>query len=83
MTGEGLRSKPDATRLPETNMAAAAAILWEHAGGALPVVSESSELAGIVTDQDICIVLGTRNRRASELMALEVMNETIRQLAKR
>ena len=51
---------------PETNLAAAAELMWSHDCGALPVV-EDGKLAGIVTDRDICIALGTRNRPAAEL----------------
>jgi CBS domain-containing protein len=58
---------------PETNLAAATALLWEKDCGVLPVLNEMGELAGILTDRDICIALGTRNRVPSEITVREVM----------
>ena len=46
----------------ETNLAAATALMWDNDCGTLPVVSESGKVIGIITDRDICIALGTRNR---------------------
>jgi CBS domain-containing protein len=57
---------------PETNLAAASALMWENDCGALPVLDETGELVGILTDRDICIALGTRNVRASELTVRDV-----------
>ncbi len=51
---------------PETNLAAAAELMWSHDCGVLPVV-EDGKLAGIITDRDICIALGTRNRLAADM----------------
>lgn len=61
---------------PETNLAAAVALMWENDCGVLPVLGENGELAGILTDRDICIALGTRNRLPSEIKAREVMTTT-------
>lgn len=57
---------------PETNLADAAATMWEHNCGALPVVNDHNHVTGMITDRDICIALATRNRLASELTAGEV-----------
>jgi CBS domain-containing protein len=54
------------TATPETNLAEAAASFLDADCGMLPVV-EHGRLTGVVTDRDICIALGTRNARASEL----------------
>jgi CBS domain-containing protein len=48
--------------------------MWENDCSALPVLTESGELAGVLTDRDICIALGTRNARASELTAGQVVS---------
>ena len=50
---------------PNTNLAAVAEILWKEGCGTLPVV-ENERVLGMITDRDICIALGTRNRRAAE-----------------
>jgi predicted transcriptional regulator len=51
-----------ATCGPKTNVAAAVEMPWVHNYGSLPVVDRNKKLIGIVTDCDICIELGTRNR---------------------
>jgi CBS domain-containing protein len=66
-------TKQVTTCQPETNLAAASAMMWEKDCGMLPVVNETGELAGILTDRDICIALGTRNRLPSEITVREVM----------
>jgi CBS-domain-containing membrane protein len=48
-------------------------LMWENDCGVLPVLAETGELAGILTDRDICIALGTRNRLPSEVTVREVM----------
>jgi CBS domain-containing protein len=56
---------------PNTNLAAATELMWKADCGVLPVV-EDGKLTGILTDRDICMALGTRNRPASEITAGEV-----------
>ena len=74
----------DATRTrvaicrPDTNLAEAVALMWDNECGVLPVVGESGELSGIVTDRDICIALGVRNIRPSDLCIGDVIeNHTL------
>ena len=57
----------------DTNLAAASALLWENDCRALPVLNSAGEFVGVLTDRDICIALGTRNVRASELTAGQVI----------
>jgi predicted transcriptional regulator len=52
---------------PDTNLAAATEILWQNNCGSLPVVDSDGKLLGVITDRDMCIALGTRNVRASDL----------------
>jgi signal-transduction protein with cAMP-binding, CBS, and nucleotidyltransferase domain len=44
-------------------------ILWRNNCGVLPVLDLDGKLLGILTDRDMCIALGTRNLRASDLAA--------------
>jgi CBS domain-containing protein len=74
MTVKDVMTKRVATCRPETNLAEATALMWENDCGALPVLAETGELAGIVTDRDICIALGTRNVRSSDLCVRDVVN---------
>jgi len=59
---------------PTTNLAAVTELLWSGGCGALPVVNSNQEPVGIITDRDICVALGTRNCRPSELVAEQVMS---------
>jgi CBS domain-containing protein len=62
---------------PATNLAAVTAQLWACGCGALPVVDGSRKVLGIITDRDICIAIGTRNRRPSELVAEQAMSRQV------
>ena len=73
MTVKDVLTVPVTTCRPEMNLAAASALMWEKDCGVLPVLNENGELAGILTDRDICIALGTRNRLPSEVAVREVM----------
>jgi CBS domain-containing protein len=57
---------------PETNLGAAVEILWERNCGILPIVDAEQKVIGVVTDRDLCIALGTRNRPACEITVGEV-----------
>ena len=61
---------------PDTNLAAAAALMWEHNCGQLPVVDDESNVSAVITDRDICIALGTRNQRACEVKVSDVICRT-------
>lgn len=66
MTPSAVCSKPD------TNVGAAVELLWSNNCGMLPVVGRDNRLIGIVTDRDICIALGTRNRLPGDLTVGEI-----------
>jgi CBS domain-containing protein len=62
---------------PDTNLAEAAALMWEGDCGTLPVVADGGKVVGIVTDRDIAIALGTRNSQASDIPVSEVMSSQV------
>ena len=57
---------------PETNVGRAVELLWERNVGMLPVVGNDGKLIGVVTDRDLCIAMGTRNRLPGELTVGEL-----------
>jgi len=57
----------------ETNLSKAAELMWRNGCGFLPVVGEGGNVIGVITDRDISIALGARNRRPSELLIKDVM----------
>jgi CBS domain-containing protein len=58
---------------PETNLGSAAELMWNADCGFLPVESDDGKVIGVITDRDICIALGTRNRPAGEVTVAEVV----------
>ena len=60
------------TATPQMNLANAAALMLEGDCGILPVTKDG-HLCGVVTDRDLFIALGTRNRKASAITIGEVM----------
>src|SRR2546421_11976920 len=62
---------------PDTNLASAAAVMWENDCGCLPVVTDGRNAIGVITDRDIAIALGTRNEQASEIPVKEVMTREL------
>ena len=62
---------------PDTNIGAAVELLWSHNCGMLPVVGKDGKLIGIVTDRDICIAMGTRNRLPGDITVGEVATTNV------
>lgn len=58
---------------PDTDGGKLAQMFWDRDCGAVPVVDEESRVLGIVTDRDLAIALGTRDRRASEVRVADLM----------
>jgi CBS domain-containing protein len=56
----------------DTNLGCAVEILWNKQCGILPIVNGEEKIVGVVTDRDMCIALGTRNRLAGEITVSEV-----------
>ncbi|OFW12900.1 MAG: hypothetical protein A3H27_07780 [Acidobacteria bacterium RIFCSPLOWO2_02_FULL_59_13] len=57
---------------PDTNLTAAAQIMWANDCGALPVLDDQGQILGMITDRDICMAVGSRNRAPSEITVFEV-----------
>jgi CBS domain-containing protein len=60
---------------PDLNLAEAVEIMWNGDCGFLPVVNERDQIAGVITDRDICIAVGTRDVRASDIAVGDVMTD--------
>jgi len=59
---------------PDTSLSGAAELMWKRKCGFLPVRGEGGNVIGVITDRDISIALGTRNRRPSEVLVKDVMS---------
>lgn len=73
MRVQDVMNKAAASCLPGMNLAVVTALLWEHNCGQLPVVNEEGKVTGVITDRDICIALGTRDQRASDVKVSDVV----------
>jgi CBS domain-containing protein len=56
----------------EADLGSAVELLWNCNVGFLPVVDSDHRVVSVITDRDICIALGTRNRLAGEILVGEV-----------
>ena len=61
----------------ETNLAAAAKIMWEGDCGAVPVTDERDRVVGVITDRDICIAAATRPRTEGEIPVKDVISKAL------
>ena len=57
---------------PYTNVGVAVELMWKHNCGMLPVVGANGTVEGVITDRDICIAMGTRNRLPGDLSVGEI-----------
>jgi CBS domain-containing protein len=62
---------------PDTNLAAAAGLLWDHDCGSMPVVDGEGKVVGMVTDRDLCMALATKSRPASEIPVREAITGAV------
>jgi signal-transduction protein with cAMP-binding, CBS, and nucleotidyltransferase domain len=49
--------------------------MWKHNCGMLPVLGTDGTVDAVITDRDICIALGTRNRLPGELSVGEILRK--------
>ncbi len=57
---------------PEDNLASAAINMWENDCGVVPVVNETGQAVGMLTDRDICMAVAMKHLRAAEIAVGEV-----------
>lgn len=58
---------------PESTLEEATFLMRRHNCGFLPVVGDGGNVIGVITDRDMCIALGARNRKPSDLRVWDVM----------
>ena len=77
MKVQDIMTRDPETCRADTNLAVAVERLWRADCGILPVTVEAARPIGVITDRDICIALGTRNRPASAIAAESVMRQPV------
>lgn len=74
MNVENLMSHDIASCSPDSTLTDAAMIMWHRDCGIVPVVNpDSHELAGVITDRDICMAAATRHMSTDDLYVRDVM----------
>jgi CBS domain-containing protein len=58
----------------DTDLAAAAKIMWDCDCGVVPVIDHERKVIGVITDRDICIATATRATVPSEIRVRDVMS---------
>jgi CBS domain-containing protein len=61
----------------DANLGTAVEILWKRNCGILPVLNGEQRVVAVITDRDICIALGTKNRLAAEITVGEVASGNV------
>jgi CBS domain-containing protein len=67
-----LMTKSPACCTADTNLGAAAEIMWKRNCGFLPVLGPQQNLVGVVTDRDMCIAMATRNQLPGQVTVQQV-----------
>jgi CBS domain-containing protein len=62
---------------PESTLEEASFLMRKRNCGFLPVVGDGGNVIGVLTDRDMCIALGTRNRKPSSLRVWDVMSHKL------
>ena len=83
MTIEPLMSRHVRQCRPDQTLDQAAALMWEHDCGCLPVCADAgstgaSRVIGMLTDRDICMAALFQGRPLSELKVADAMSRDIR-----
>jgi CBS domain-containing protein len=58
----------------DSDLGAAATIMWKRDCGSVPVVDGEGKVVGMITDRDICMAVATRNKLASAIKVGEVIS---------
>ena len=59
---------------PETNLGEAAMQMWRGDFGAMPVVTATGKVVGMITDRDICMAAATKHRDPANIRVKEVIS---------
>jgi len=73
MRAQDLMTQPVTTCHVNDPLTTAARLMWDHDCGAIAVVRDEGELAGMITDRDICMAAYTQGRPIDEILVNAVM----------
>lgn len=61
----------------DEDLGAAAALMWEHDCGSIPIVDSDLKLVGILTDRDVCMGAFTQGRTLRDLRTASSMARSV------
>lgn len=74
---EALMTKDVKTCVPSDSLQAAAKIMWDRDCGCVPVVDDSKNVVGMITDRDICMATMLQGARPQDIAVEKVMSRGI------
>jgi CBS domain-containing protein len=77
MTVKDVMNTAVATCAPESDLAAAVAIMREHDCGFLPVVDSHAVVVGVLTDRDVCLARDAARRPLTRISVRETMSHPV------
>jgi CBS domain-containing protein len=72
-----IMKEPPATCTTNASVADAAKIMNEHKCGFVPVVDPHGAVVGVVTDRDLCLLVGDKNRAMTHIAVEEAMSRPV------
>jgi CBS domain-containing protein len=72
-----IMKKPPATCKTHDTVTDAAKIMHEHRCGFVPVVDPHGAVVGVVTDRDVCLTVGDKNRAMTHVSVQDAMSNHV------
>jgi CBS domain-containing protein len=72
-----IMKRPPATCSTNDTVTDAARIMHEHRCGFVPVVDGRGSVIGVVTDRDVCLVVGDKNRAMTHVSVQDAMSHPV------
>ncbi|HLG95784.1 MAG TPA: CBS domain-containing protein [Bryobacteraceae bacterium] len=57
----------------DMSLAGTSELMQKNRCGFLPVIGEGGNVIGVITDRDVCVALGRRDQKASEMSVRDIM----------
>src|SRR5262245_52425837 len=74
MTVRDLMTRDVVACTPESDLSAAAMLMWQNDCGTVPVVNDQGRVIGVITDRDIAIAAGSRHASTDQIRVTDVVN---------
>jgi CBS domain-containing protein len=72
-----LMTKDVVTCRADDSLNRAAQIMWDHDCGCVPVVDDTGQIRGMITDRDICMAAFTQGKRLDEILISSAMSREV------